>query len=71
VIVRRNPLHRNHGTLTKERYKQVIVDSSEETKAWCLIWAPGQGVRAIKRAQTVGEVVAELRSGHLAARRTP
>ena len=50
---------------------QMIVDRSEETKAWCLIWAPGQGVRATQRVQTVAEVVAELQSGYLAARSTP
>lgn len=46
-------------------------EKTEETKAWRDIWAAGQGVRAIKRVQTVAELVKDLAADYLAARSTP
>ncbi|MEO8500823.1 MAG: nitronate monooxygenase [Vicinamibacteria bacterium] len=46
-------------------------EKTEETKAWRDIWAAGQGVGAIKRVQTVMELVADLKAGYIAARSTP
>ena len=46
-------------------------EKSEETKAWRDVWAAGQGVRAIKRVQTVAELVRDLEADYIAARSTP
>jgi len=46
-------------------------EKTEETKAWRDIWAAGQGVGAIKRVQTVAELVKDLAADYLAARSTP
>ena len=44
---------------------------SEEAKAWRDIWAAGHGVRQVKHAPPVAELVAALRADYLAARATP
>jgi nitronate monooxygenase len=44
---------------------------SDEAKAWRDIWAAGHGVRQVKHAPPVAELVAELRADYLAARATP
>lgn len=44
---------------------------SDEAKAWRDIWAAGQGVRQVKDAPTVAELVGLLRAEYTAARATP
>lgn len=44
---------------------------SDEAKAWRDIWAAGQGVRQVKDAPPVAELVAALRAEYRAARDTP
>jgi nitronate monooxygenase len=45
--------------------------STRSAKAWRDIWAAGHGVRQVKHAPPVAELVAELRADYLAARATP
>ncbi len=46
-------------------------DSGQDSKAWRDIWGSGQGIGAIDRRQSVGELVAALREQYDAALATP
>jgi len=48
--------------------KDKKFDSRKESRAWRDIWSAGQGLRAVKKAQPIAEIVSELKIGYDAAR---